>query len=122
MPKASLARSFPAFHRGDDFSHVAGDAGNPQQAGFFVQQIVEGLSAEIVFAHQVSEYAGIDGARTRAHHQAFQRSEAHGGVDAAAVLDGGQRAAVSQMTGYDLQCAQFFAQELRSALRRSIDD
>src|SRR5581483_8120657 len=48
-------------------------------------------------ANQVNDDTRIDGTRPRAHHDAFERRKSHGGFDAAAVANGGQRAAVSKM-------------------------
>ena len=46
---------------------------------------------------QVHEDSRIDGAGARRHHQAFQRRETHGGVDALAVLDRAHRSSASQV-------------------------
>ena len=54
----------------------------------------------------------VDVAAARAHDQALQRREAHGGVDGDAVLDGGHRGAVAQVAGDDLQLFQLLAHGL----------
>ncbi len=50
----------------------------------------------------MEDRAGIDVAAARAHHQTFERREAHRGVDGLAVIDGAYRAAVAEVTGDEL--------------------
>src|SRR5689334_18719608 len=104
-------------HGGDDLAHVAGDSGNSEQARFRVQQIVELLSGGFSLAHQVGEDSGVERARSCAHHQSVKRSEAHGRVDAAAVANRSEGAAVSQMAGHKFQGIEFAAEKLGSTLR-----
>ena len=91
------------FHRGDDLAHIPGNSGDAEEAGFFVEEIVELLAGERTFAHEIGKDAGTDGARPGSHHETFERSEAHGGVYAAAIANGGEGTAVSQVARYDFQ-------------------
>ncbi len=58
---------------------------------------------------------GIDVAAARAHHQAFQGREAHGGVDGPAVLDGRDRGAVAEVAGDDVRVLGEALEQLHGA-------
>jgi hypothetical protein len=47
-----------------------------------------------------------------AHHQPFQRGQAHGGIDGLAVLDGADGATVAQVAVDDVELFQRLAQRL----------
>jgi len=48
---------------------------------------------------QIEDDGGVQISGPGAHHETFQRGETHGGVDAAALLDGGDGGSVAQMAG-----------------------
>jgi len=48
---------------------------------------------------QIEDDGGVQVSGSGAHHESFQRGEAHGGIDAAALLDGGNGSAVAQVAG-----------------------
>ena len=60
---------------------------------------------------------GVNGAGTRAHHNAVKRGQAHGGINRNAVLDGRDRAAVAQVARDQFQLFKRLAQELSGATR-----
>src|SRR6266568_3144929 len=66
-----------------------------------------------VASHKMDQNSGINRARARAHHQTFERGEAHRGVDALAALDGGKRAAVAEMASDDLERSEISLEHLR---------
>ena len=87
---ALLARLFQA-------AHVVGQAGQAEQAAVLVEHGVDLLQAPAQGARQVTMQVGVDIAAAGAHHQAFQRGQAHAGVAALAVDDGAGGAAVAQV-------------------------
>lgn len=85
--KSKLGTSPSLFHGGCDLTHIAGDSGDAEQAGFVVEEIVEFFACETVLLREIGEDVGIYGAGASPHHEAFERGEAHSGVYAAAVAD-----------------------------------
>ena len=63
-----------------------------------VEQILDGACIHPVFIHQVQQHAGIQRTAPGAHHQPFQRGEAHRAGHAAPVLHRAQAGAVAEMT------------------------
>lgn len=74
---------------------VSRQANQTRAVGQAVSQLVD---AEAV--GQPQHRAGVEVATARGHGQACQRREAHRGVDRAAVVDGGQRAARAEAAGH----------------------
>ena len=64
---------------------------------------------------QMNQDGRINGAGASAHHQAFERSEAHSGSDRHAVSDSGGRAATPQMARYQAQLANVASEQLGGA-------
>ena len=60
--------------------------------------------------------SGVDVTGTGTHGQTFQRSETHGGVNAYAALDSGDRGAVAQVAGDDAQILDVLAHSLCALL------
>src|ERR1700730_18535985 len=104
-------------HGENDLSHIAGNPGYAQQARFFVQQVIQSLSAQVLRAHQISKNSGIDRARAGSHHQAFQWRESHAGVDTFTVLYRCHRAAVAKMAANDFERGRTLTEELSCAFR-----
>jgi hypothetical protein len=75
----------------------------PQQAGFLGQHGVDLGNAHAQVVVQEEDDGRIDVTGAGAHHQAFQRGQAHGGVDGLAVLDGADGAAVAQVAVDDVE-------------------
>src|SRR5580704_9247939 len=71
----------------------------------------------MLLPHQIREYSRIDGTRACAHHQAFERSEAHGGIDTLAIANGGQRTTISQVTIYEAERIRLATQQMSRAPR-----
>ena len=80
-----------------DVAGVVGDARNGKQAGLLVHHVVDFLVAVAALALQVTHGGRVNGTTTGAHHQAIERREAHRGIAAHAVLNGGKRSTVAQM-------------------------
>jgi len=55
-----------------------------------IEQIVDLVGGHFHYAHHVQDEAGIDVAAAGAHDEAFERREAHGGVDAFSIADRAQ--------------------------------
>src|SRR5277367_2351201 len=71
----------------------------------------------MILPYQVGKNAGINGAGTRAHHEAVERRESHGGVDAEATAYRGQRAAIAEVARHELQLGEICLQQLRGSTR-----
>ena len=69
-----------------------------------------------MLVHQVLHDAGVDVAAAGAHGQTSQGSEAHGGVDGLAAVDGGDGGTIAQVAGDQLQLLDGLAQHGGSAL------
>ena len=91
---------------------VVGQAGEAQQAALAVQQVNHLISRLIQRIADELHQAGVDVARAGAHHQAFQRGQAHGGVHAVAIQHGGGRGAIAQVGGDQCAVLQRAAQQL----------
>jgi hypothetical protein len=87
--------------------------GQPLQAGALVEQGVDLVDGHLALAVEVEDDAGVDVAGTRAHDQALQRGQAHGGVDGPAATDGGHRGTVAQVQGDLVDVVGVLAQDLR---------
>ena len=86
-------------------AHVAACTGNAQDAALAVQYRVHLVEGPALAAHDVGDDGRVDRARTRSHHEALERREAHGGVDGLAVVHGRDRPAVAQVAGNEPQVA-----------------
>ena len=95
---------------------VAGHFGQTEQAGLFSQHFVDGVYAHAQGIVQMENDCRVDIARTRTHHQAFQRSQTHGSVNAFTVADSGNGTTVAQMAGDDVQLFNRFVQNFRGFL------
>ncbi len=73
------------------------DAGQSEDAGPPVQQVVDLVRRHPCVAQQVEHHAGVDVTAAGAHHQALQRRQAHRRLDRGAEADGRRRGAVSQV-------------------------
>ena len=76
---ALVARPRP----GEHLAHVAGAPRQAEQAGLAVEGALGLLGSQARLAHDPQHEPGIDRARARRHHEALERREAHGRVDAA---------------------------------------
>src|SRR5580700_9705153 len=100
-----------------NFAHVAGESGNTQEAGFAVQDFIDLIGRTALVPNQIDQNAGIDVARARSHHDAFQRSESHAGVYALAVRDRGNGRAVAKMADDEPRRIRSNVQQLGGAPR-----
>ena len=80
----------------DDFAHVV-DAADALEAGLLVEGGEHLVDVHAGLVHDVFEGRGVDVAGTRAHHEAFERGDAHGGVNALAAADGRDGAPVAEV-------------------------
>ena len=72
-------------------AHVVREAGEAEQAGFLVHEVVELVDGAVFFAvllSDVEEDGRVEAAGAGAHDKAFERCETHGGIDALAVQNG----------------------------------
>lgn len=80
-----------------DVSGIVGDARDGKQTGLLVHHVVDFLVAVAALALKIAHGGRVDGTATGTHHQTVKRREAHRGIAAHAVLDGGKRSTVAQM-------------------------
>jgi hypothetical protein len=73
------------------------EAGHAHHAGTLVEQSVELVHVHVGVADQVEDDGRIDIAGTSTHHEAFERGQAHGGLDWLAGNFGGGGSAVADM-------------------------
>ena len=81
-------------------AHVVREAGEAEQAGFLVHEVIELVDGAVFFAVllcDVEEDGRVEATGARAHDKAFERCEAHRGIDALAVQDGGAAGAVAKV-------------------------
>lgn len=93
-------------------AHVVGKSRKTQQARFLVHEFVEPVDVVAVLLVEVEEDGRVDASAAGAHHQAVQRGEAHGGVYALAVQNGGAGTAVTEMSRDEAAVFRFLAQNL----------
>lgn len=82
-------------------THVVAKTAKAEEAGFLVHQVVELVDGAVFLAVllcDVEEDGRVEGAGAGTHDKAFERCEAHGGVDALAVHDGGAAGAVAEVS------------------------
>ena len=81
-------------------THVVREAGEAEQAGFLVHEVVELVDSAVFFAVllcDVEEDGRVEATGARAHDKAFERGEAHRGIDALAVQDSGAAGTVAEV-------------------------
>ena len=91
---------------------VAGNAGNTQQAGLLVEDLVQLMAGDAQRVLQIVDHGGVQVTAAGAHHQTGQRGHAHGGVHHAALVHRGDGGAVAQMAGDELQTGDRLGQIL----------
>ena len=86
-------------HTGLNVAHVARLAGDAEDAGLLIEQVVHLVGGESLLLHNVEDSGRVDVAGAGTHHQPLQRGKSHRGVDALAILDGADGASVADVTG-----------------------
>ena len=84
-------------------AEVAGDTGDAENTGLLVENIEGLVNVEAILVHDELQNTGVNITGAGAHGQAAQRSQTHGGVNALAVHDGGNGAAVAHVAGDELE-------------------
>ena len=82
-------------------THVGRCTRHTKQAGLLVEQVGHSGSVQSFLLHDKGHGSGIDVATACAHHQAFERSQAHAGVHTFAILDGRYGTTVAHVAGDD---------------------
>src|SRR5260370_41447306 len=81
-----------------------------------VERLIQLARRIALMLKQVDQDAGIKRTGTAAHRQDLQRTKAHRRVDAPALANGRQRAAIAQVTDDEPQRSQVAPQEIGGAL------
>jgi len=84
------------------FAGVGTDAAEAQEAALLVHYVGHLIGGDVVLLHEVGDYIAVHIAAAGSHNHAFQRGEAHGGVDALAVEDGRYGGSVADVAGDNL--------------------
>ena len=84
--------------------------------GKLVEQIAHLVGGEALVLHDFQHGAGVSVTTARAHHQAFERSETHGGIYAAPAIYGTDACAVADMARDDFLILLLHAEELAYAV------
>ena len=95
------------------FEHAAvvGNARQAEQTGLFVDEVVEFVGVHALGAAEVREDGGIDVTAASAHAEAFERRQAHGGIDGFAALNGGNRRTAAEVARNDVEIFDVFAED-----------
>ena len=93
-------------------AHVVRKSGEAEQAGFLVHELVEAVDIVTVLLADEEEDGRVKGAGAGAHDEAFQRGEAHGGVNALAIQNGGAAGTVTEVSGNEAAVFRLFAENL----------
>ena len=91
-------------------------AGNAEHTGFFVHDLVHLVGRKPFLLHEDRHDGGVNGAAACAHDDALKRRDAHGGIEAFAVLHSGNGGAVAEMAGHDPGALGLAAQQFDAAL------
>ena len=104
------------FLGGTHVTHVLFASRDAHEAGFLVHQSVHLLGGVAFFVHDVHENTQIQVTGAATHDEAFNRSEAHGGLHRLAIFDGGDRGTTAEVAGHNLRLLPVLADESGSFL------
>lgn len=93
-------------------AHVVRESGEAEQARFLVHELVEAVNVVAVFFADEEEDGRVKGAGAGAHDEALERGEAHGGVNALAVQNGGAAGTVTEVSRDEAAVFRLFAENL----------
>ena len=93
-------------------AHVVRESGEAEEARFLVHELVEAVDIVTVFFADEEEDGRVKGAGAGAHDEALERGEAHGGVNALAVQNGGAAGTVTEVGGNEAAVFRLFAENL----------
>ncbi len=101
-----------AFARGlRQGAHVVRQAGEAEEARFLVHELVEAVDIVAVLLADEEEHCRVDGTRAGTHDEAFERGEAHGGINALAVQNGGAAGTVTEVSGNEAAVFRLLAED-----------
>ena len=93
-------------------AHVVRKSGEAEQARFLVHELVEAVDIVTVFFADEEEDGRVKGAGAGAHDEALERGEAHGGINALAVQNGGAAGTVTEVSRDEADFFRLFAENL----------
>ena len=93
-------------------AHVVRKSGEAEQARFLVHELVETVDIVTVLLADEEEDGRVKGAGAGAHDEALERGEAHGGINALAVQNGGAAGTVTEVSGNEAAVFRLFAENL----------
>ena len=93
-------------------AHVVRKTGEAEKARFLVYKLVEAVDIVTVLLADEEEDGRVKGAGAGAHDEALERGEAHGGVNALAVQNGGAAGTVTEVGGNEAAVFRLLAQDL----------
>ena len=93
-------------------AHVVRKSGEAEQTGFLVYELVEAVDIVTVLLADEEEHCRVDASGAGAHDEALERGEAHGGINALAVQNGGAAGTVTEVSGNEAAVFRLFAENL----------
>ena len=93
-------------------AHVVRKAGEAEQAGFLVHELVEAVDVVAVLLADEEEDGRVEATGAGTHDKAIERGEAHGGVGALAVENRGAAGTVAEVGGDEAAIFRLLAQDL----------
>ena len=93
-------------------AHVVRKSGEAEEARFLVHELVEAIDIVAVFFADEEEDGRVKGAGAGAHDEALERGEAHGGINALAVQNGGAAGTVTEVGRDEAAVFRLFAENL----------
>ena len=93
-------------------THVVAEAREAEQTGFLVDELVEAVDIVTVLLADEEEDCRVEATGAGTHDKAVQRGEAHGGVGAFAVQNGGAAGTVTEVSGNEAAVFRILAQNL----------
>src|SRR5262249_28002931 len=99
----------------DQVAHVTRASGDARQPRPLVEPALDLVDRYVLALDELPDQSGVEISRPRAHHEPFERREAHRRIDRAAVLDGRSRGAVAEVKRDERRGRLLHARELAEA-------
>ena len=93
-------------------AHVVRESGEAEEARFLVHELVEAVDIVAVLLADEEEDSRVDASGAGTHDEAFERGEAHGGINALAVQNGGAAGTVTEVSGNEAAVFRLLAEDL----------
>ena len=95
---------------------VGGNAGNSEEAGFFVHKVAHLFGGKAFFVHNVSYNRGVNSAAAGSHYETVKRGKTHGSVANFAVFNCGKGRTVAKVADDEFGSFGIFAGDFEISL------